>query len=101
MGLFFGMVVERLLFCVLMYQNRDQLSRWKFRDGSLVDEEFGRFNLKTIRAACSEQSKTQWTKIASRDRLYQFVSMSDETTQWDIRHSLGLHVLSDHGGLKR
>lgn len=75
------MVVERLLFCVLMYHNRDQLSCWKFRDGGFVDEEFGQLNLETIQASCSEQSRMQWMKIASRDRLYQFVSISDETTQ--------------------
>ena len=67
-----------------------------------MNEEFSDVDLETIRAVCSQQSMTQWTKIASRGRLYQFVAMSDEVTQREIRHRVGgLASLTDSGVMKR
>ena len=67
-----------------------------------MNEEFSDVDLETIRAVCRQQSMTQWTKIASRGRLYQFVAMCDEVTQREIRHRVaGLASLSDSRGVKR
>jgi len=64
------------------------LERWKFKDGVSVHEVLESVDLEKIRSACSQQSRTQWTAIASRDRLYQFMSMSDEETQTEMRQNL-------------
>lgn len=53
-----------------------------------MDEELEAIDLEKIRAICSEQCKSQWTAIASRERLYQFMAMSDERTQTAMRQAL-------------
>ncbi|KAF8803392.1 hypothetical protein BYT27DRAFT_7214713 [Phlegmacium glaucopus] len=61
------------------------LSHWRFRDGTGVHEDLGSIELSRIRAACDQQSRTKWTSIASRQRLYQFIALSDEDTQQEMR----------------
>ena len=62
--------------------------------------------LEEIRAICQAHSRSQWTVIASRSRLYQFIAMSDEKTQREMRQG-GLGFLKDEnyeiagGGNKR
>ena len=62
--------------------------RWRFKDGVFVDDELGTVDLENVRAACSQQSRSQWTAIASRDRLYQFMAMSDGETQAEMRRGV-------------
>ena len=61
--------------------HRNGIERWTFKDGIYVDEELENIELERIRAVCNQQCRTRWTSIASRDRLYQFMAMSDEETQ--------------------
>jgi hypothetical protein len=58
---------------------------WTFRDGVSIDEELRDVELSRIRTVCDQQSRTKWTSIASRDRLYQFIALSDEKTQLEMR----------------
>lgn len=64
---------------------RDGLTDWIFRDGTSVNEELKDVPIHKIQAVCAQQSKTQWTSIASRNRLYQFMALSDESTQNEMR----------------
>jgi hypothetical protein len=61
---------------------------WRFKDGVLVENELQTLDLEKIRAVCHQQSRTRWTSITSRDRLYQFIAMSDEETQLEMRQKL-------------
>ena len=51
---------------------------WTFRDGVPVHEELKDLELVKIHAVCARQSWSQWTSIATRERLYQFMAMSGE-----------------------
>lgn len=99
----FGAVCSRL---TLSSSWRDILGTWKFKDGVSVDEEMRSIGLEEIRAICQAHSRSQWTVIASRSRLYQFIAMSDEKTQREMRQG-GLGFLKDEnyeiagGGNKR
>lgn len=62
--------------------------KWRFRDGVFIDDELGILDIEEIRAACSQQSRSQWTTIASWDRLYQFLAMSDEDSQRIMRQTV-------------
>lgn len=62
-----------------------------------MEEELKSIHIDIIRAACSGQSRTQWTTIASRDRLYQFVAMSDQVAQREICQHLGLISTNEVG----
>lgn len=53
-----------------------------------MDDELDTIDIEKIRGVCNQQCRTQWTAIATRDRLYQFMAMSDENTQVDMRHDL-------------
>ena len=55
-----------------------------------MHDELQKIDLEKIRAVCKEESRTLWTTIATRNRLYQFMAMSDETTQQKMRLSLSL-----------
>lgn len=68
------------------------LEQWTFRDGVPVHDEMRDAHLKKIRAICARQSWTRWTSIASRERLYQFISMSDESSQRTMRQDVCHHV---------
>ena len=59
-----------------------------FKDGVSVDDELKHVDLEIIRAVCGQQCMSQWTAIATRERLYQFIAMSDEVTQREMRLSL-------------
>ncbi|KAF8803427.1 hypothetical protein BYT27DRAFT_7214734 [Phlegmacium glaucopus] len=61
------------------------LCHWTFRDGTSVHAELRDVEISKIRAVCNQQSRTKWTTIASRQRLYQFISLSDEETQEEMR----------------
>ena len=70
----------------------DAYGQWRFKDSVFVEEELDAIELETIRAACNQQSRTQWTAIASRQRLYQFMAMSDEVTQKEMRQRLSTNT---------
>lgn len=53
-----------------------------------MNEQLDTVGIETIRAVCNEQSRSQWTTIASRELLYQFMAMSDEETQGEMRQKL-------------
>ena len=53
-----------------------------------MHEELKHTDLTMIRAVCSRQSWSQWTLIASRERLYQFISMSDDASQKVMRQEV-------------
>ena len=53
-----------------------------------MHEELKHTDLTMIRAVCSRQSWSQWTSIASRERLYQFISMSDDASQKVMRQEV-------------
>ncbi|KAF8812817.1 hypothetical protein BYT27DRAFT_7272529 [Phlegmacium glaucopus] len=63
----------------------DDVHHWTFMDGVPVDDELRNVDISDIRAICNEQSRTQWTSIASRGRLYQFIALSDKETQVQMR----------------
>jgi len=103
----FYFVFPFFFFCwtsFLPYQS-DAHGRWRFKDGVFVEDELGTVDLENIRAACSRQSRSHWTAIASRDRLYQFMSMSDEETQTEMRREVsrmnGVEELGTPSGSKR
>jgi hypothetical protein len=73
---------------VLTISCSENLERWTFRDGTSVNEELKDIDLHSIRAVCAHQSRTQWTSIASRHRLYQFMALSDEVTQKEMREKV-------------
>jgi hypothetical protein len=56
-----------------------------FRDGTCLHDELGNVELSKIREVCSQQSRTNWTSIASCEQLYQFIALSDEDTQLEMR----------------
>jgi hypothetical protein len=89
---FFFFFFKLLLFSVNVNDIlcRNTIGCWNFSDGVSIKQELDLIHTDNIREACSSQSRTQWTTIASRDRLYQFVAMSDDTTQTEIRQKLGL-----------
>ena len=58
---------------------------WKFRDGTNVHDVLGSVDIVDLRAVCDHESSTRWTQIASRNRLYQFIAMSNEATQTEMR----------------
>ena len=62
--------------------------RWTFRDGVPVHEELKDLELVKIRAVCARQSWSQWTSIATRERLYQFMAMSGEDAQNEMRQNM-------------
>jgi hypothetical protein len=62
-----------------------ELSSWTFNDGVPIHEELGCVETSKIRAVCDQQSRTRWTSIASRHRLYQFIALSDEGAQREMR----------------
>jgi hypothetical protein len=66
----------------------NSFERWRFKDGVFVDDELGTIDLEKIRAVCNQQCRTRWTAIASRDRLYQFMAMSNEETQKEMRREV-------------
>ena len=68
---------------------------WRFVDGTVVDDELRGVDVETIRVVCSDLSRSRWTAIASRDRLYQFMSMSDKETQGEIRRKLSTMTISE------
>ncbi|KAF8800257.1 hypothetical protein BYT27DRAFT_7217172 [Phlegmacium glaucopus] len=68
-----------------VFEESDALVHWTFKDGVPVHEELENIEVSKIRAVCNQQSKTKWTTIASRGRLYQFIALSDEDTQWEMR----------------
>jgi hypothetical protein len=61
--------------------------RWRLKDGSLL-EDLDAIDLERIRDACNQQCITRWTSIATRERLYQFLAMSDKETQVAMRLKL-------------
>ena len=63
-------------------------SWYKFRDGMFVDDELKSVHIDMIREVCNLQCRTRWTAIAKRERLYQFIALSDEVTQLEIRREL-------------
>ena len=63
-----------------------------------MSQELEEIDLEKIRAVCSQQSRTQWTAIATRDRLYQFMAMSDEEAQREMRESLGTFMRTEESG---
>ena len=67
---------------------RDDLFRWTFSDGVSVHEELRNIEISKIRAVCDQQSRSRWTTIASRDRLYQFFALSDGETQREMRQKV-------------
>jgi hypothetical protein len=67
---------------------RDDLSRWMFSDGVSVHEELRNIEISKIRAVCDQQSRSRWTSIASRARLYQFFALSDGATQREMRQKV-------------
>ena len=64
-----------------------------FNDGIPVDDELKDIDLEIIRAICGQQCMSQWWAIATRERLYQFIAMSDELSQKEMR----LRLLSTTG----
>ena len=78
---------------------RKELERWMFRDGESVNDELKDIGLDEIRAACAEQSRSGWTSIASRNRLYQFIALSDEVTQREMREKMSMTIDNDRGGV--
>jgi hypothetical protein len=58
---------------------------WTFNDGVSIHEELKGVDISKIRAVCDQQSRTKWTTIASRDRLYQFIALSNDETQQEMR----------------
>jgi hypothetical protein len=58
---------------------------WTFRDGVSIEDELRNIEISKIRAVCDQQSRTRWTTIASRNRLYQFMALSDEQSQLEMR----------------
>ena len=53
-----------------------------------MHEELKHTDLTMIRGVCSRQSWSQWTSIASHERLYQFISMSDDASQKVMRQEV-------------
>lgn len=72
----------------LTLSRRRVSGHWQFRDGVSLKDSLDVIDVERIRAVCGEQSRSQWTKIASRERLYQFIAMSEERTQSEIRKKL-------------
>jgi hypothetical protein len=64
----------------------------------LVNEELKDIHLSRIRAVCAQQSKSQWTSIATRDRLYQFIALSDAETQRVMREKVSSLTDLEKGG---
>lgn len=71
---------------------------WRFSDGASIAVELEAIDIEKIRAACSQQSRTQWTAIASCDRLYQFIALSDEETQKEMRQTLTPTIIKKGSG---
>lgn len=63
----------------------DNVDYWTFGDGVSIHQVLKYIDLSKIRAVCDQQSRTKWTSIASRNRLYQFMALSDEKTQTEMR----------------
>ena len=61
------------------------LGYWTFNNGVSIHEELNNINLSKICAICNQQSWTKWMSIASWNRLYQFIALSDNVTQWEMR----------------
>ena len=74
--------------CLLTISRSDVLEQWTFRDGTSVNEELKDLDLTQIQAVCSQQSRSGWVSIATRNRLYQFMAMSDEETQKEMRQKV-------------
>jgi hypothetical protein len=55
-----------------------------------VNDELKDVDVNEIRVACAEQSRSGWTSIASRNRLYQFIALSDEVTQKVMREKVSM-----------
>lgn len=53
-----------------------------------MDDELKNVDLSRIRTVCARRSWSQWTTIASREKLYQFMAMSDENTQREMRRDI-------------
>ncbi|KAF8804157.1 hypothetical protein BYT27DRAFT_7302151 [Phlegmacium glaucopus] len=73
-----------------MFEESDGLVHWTFKDGVSVHEELENVEVSKIRAVCNRESRTKWTTIASRGRLYQFIALSDEDTQHAMRQTIRL-----------
>ena len=69
--------------------------RWTFRDGVPVHEELKGLELIKIRAVCARQSWSQWTSIATRERLYQFMVMSGEDAQNEMWLNMSAPLAED------
>ena len=82
---------------VLTAFRREGLKDWTFRDGTSVNEELKDVDIHKIRAVCTQQSRTQWTSIASHDRLYQFIALSDEGTQNEMRKTVSSTINLNKG----
>jgi hypothetical protein len=80
----------------LYHYSREKGDRQSDVSGRLY-EELKTVDLENLRAVCKQHSRTQWTAIASRERLYQFVAMSDEMTQMEMCRDLGT-VDARHAG---
>lgn len=61
------------------------LAYWTFNNGVSIHDELENVELSKIREVCDQQSRSKWTSIASRNRLYQFMALSDEETQQEMR----------------
>jgi hypothetical protein len=76
---------------------RGDPSGWTFVDGVAIDDELKDVDIEKIREVIDQQSRTKWTLIASRDRLYQFMALSDERTQREMRDKALSLVPMDSG----
>ena len=82
---------------VLTLCQRDDYSHWTFSDGVSVHEELKHIEISKIRAVCDQQSRSRWTVIASRNRLYQFIAMSNVETQQEMRQKALSLISMDSG----
>ena len=82
-----------------MLSQRNEQGRWRFKDGVCLDVELEAVDLEKIRATCNDECRSQWTAIASRERLYQFIAMSDDDTQLVMRNKLLTIVGKEDVGL--
>ena len=95
---FFSFAVRSRQTLILTVSTVDCL--WTFRDGVPVNEVLENIELEKIRAVCNQQSRSRWTQIASRDRMYQFIAMSDENTQREMHQKLLMTSGTEGGGIK-
>ena len=71
----------------------DEPFLWSFADGIKLKDELDSVELEKIRLVCGEQCRTMWTTIASRERLYQYIALSNDTTQAEMQRRLkDVHV---------